>query len=118
MPAPFLRLLPIAVLPDLPWPDRAGEIAIPSVVVVNCVLPIPHPIPLESLERLILRCGRHLAGSAPAQITLARSRYRQKAFASCICRGVLHCASKTEGEATNTQMHLAREVATLSRFRL
>ena len=49
---------------------------------------------------------------------MASSRERAKAFASFIRRGVRHCASNTEGEATRTQTHSARDVATLSRFRL
>lgn len=39
---------------------------------------------------------------------LAISRNRQKAFASWICRGVLHSASNNTGELTNTETHLAR----------
>jgi hypothetical protein len=49
---------------------------------------------------------------------VANSKYRANALASCICLGVRHCTSNTEGEATRTQTHFAREVATLSRFRL
>ncbi len=48
----------------------------------------------------------------------ANSRYRQYALASRICSGVRQSASNTVGEATRTQRHWAREVATLSRFRL
>jgi hypothetical protein len=50
--------------------------------------------------------------------SIAISRYLQKAFASCICRGVRHSASKSRGEATMTQMHFALYVATFSRFAL
>ncbi|MEP1425881.1 MAG: hypothetical protein ABJX32_04835 [Tateyamaria sp.] len=46
------------------------------------------------------------------------SRYRQKAFANCICLGVLHSASKTLEDATSTVRHLARDIATLNRFAL
>jgi hypothetical protein len=52
------------------------------------------------------------------QIRWANSRYRQCALASRICSGVRQSASNTFGEATKTQRHWAREVATLSRFRL
>src|SRR5215475_8384340 len=48
------------------------------------------------------------------QIVVASSRYRQKALASCICRGVRHSASKIAGAATSTHRHFARDVATLS----
>jgi hypothetical protein len=48
----------------------------------------------------------------------AISRYLQKAFASCISRGVRHSASNMRGDATTTQMHLARDVATFKRFAL
>jgi hypothetical protein len=67
------------------------------------------------------RCGLQLSigeahGSHAPWITVASSRYRQNAFASCICRGIRHSASKTEGEPTRMHMHFARDVATLSRF--
>jgi hypothetical protein len=48
----------------------------------------------------------------------ANSRYRQYALANRICSGVRQSASNTIGEATRTQRHWAREVATLSRLRL
>jgi len=53
-------------------------------------------------------------GSEHHSETWASSRKRQNALASCIWRGVRHCASKTDGEATSRHRHLAREVATLS----
>src|SRR5258708_3227650 len=46
------------------------------------------------------------------------SRYRQNAFAICICSGVRHSGSKSAGEQTKMLKHRAREVATLSRLRL
>jgi hypothetical protein len=52
-----------------------------------------------------------------SQISWASSEYRQKALAIRIWSGVRQSASKTLGEATRTQMHCAREVATLSRFK-
>jgi hypothetical protein len=54
----------------------------------------------------------------PFYTGLAISRYRQNAFASCMCRGVLHSGSNTGGAATKTQMHLARDVATFKRLAL
>src|SRR5262249_55009039 len=50
--------------------------------------------------------------------SFAISRYRQKAFANCICRGVRHSGSKICEEPTMIDTHLARELATLSRSRL
>src|ERR1700742_928335 len=55
-------------------------------------------------------------GMRPNHNVLANSMYLQKAFASCICFGVRHSASNNRGDATITQRHLARDVATLSRF--
>ena len=52
------------------------------------------------------------------QISVAISRYRQNAFASCICRGVRHSASNIAGDPTKMQTHLAREVATFNLFAL
>jgi hypothetical protein len=52
------------------------------------------------------------------QTGAAISKYRQNALASCICLGVRHSASKTRGEATITQMHFARDVATFRRLAL
>src|SRR6516165_9382101 len=51
-------------------------------------------------------------------IVVAISRYLQNALASCICRGVRHSASNTNGEPTRMQTHFAREVATFRRFEL
>jgi hypothetical protein len=48
---------------------------------------------------------------------VANSRYLQNALASRIRRGVRHSASNTRGDATTTQMHCAREVATFRRCR-
>jgi hypothetical protein len=48
----------------------------------------------------------------------ANSRYLQNALASCICLGVRHSASNKRGEATITQTHFAREVATFKRLAL
>jgi hypothetical protein len=39
-------------------------------------------------------------------------------LANCICLGVVHAGSKIAVEATNTHTHLARDTATLSRFKL
>ena len=46
------------------------------------------------------------------------SKYRQNAFAMRICSGVRHSGSKSWGEQTRILKHFAREVATLSRFKL
>jgi hypothetical protein len=46
------------------------------------------------------------------------SKYLQNAFASSICRGVLHSGSNNLGDPTITHTHRAREVATFNRFRL
>ncbi|MEA2855405.1 MAG: hypothetical protein QOE02_5472, partial [Rhodospirillaceae bacterium] len=56
--------------------------------------------------------------NANSQSVVASTRYLQKALASCIWRGVRHSASNSRGEATITQMHFAREVATFKRLTL
>jgi len=42
---------------------------------------------------------------------------REIAFASCICRGLLHSGPNRRGLATRMQAHRAREVATFRRLR-
>lgn len=74
------------------------------------------------------RCDRKTALAWPLGMGLVRaehhpnsvasSTYRQNAFASWTCRGVLQSASNSRGLPTNTQAHLARELATFSRLRL
>jgi hypothetical protein len=49
---------------------------------------------------------------------LRHSRYRHSAFASFICRGVLHSGSSSFGLATTKHAQRAREVATLKRLTL
>jgi len=51
-------------------------------------------------------------------LPFASSRYRHNAFASRICRGLLHSGSNSRGDATRMHAHRAREVATFSRLRL
>ena len=46
------------------------------------------------------------------------SRYRQNAFAICICSGVRHSGSNRAGEHTRMLKHFARDVATFRRFKL
>ena len=50
--------------------------------------------------------------------TWAISANRQSAFASCICRGLRHSGSRRRGLPTTITTAWARDVATLSRFRL
>src|SRR5277367_1453503 len=49
---------------------------------------------------------------------VASSRYRQRAFASCIWRGLRQSGSNKLGLPTTITVDIAREVATLNRFRL
>jgi hypothetical protein len=53
---------------------------------------------------VVLPCLKPALGSVPSP--------------NCICRGVRHSASNTEGDPTTTHMHFARDVATLNRFGL
>ena len=55
-----------------------------------------------------------LRGSA----IVASSRYRQRAFASCMWRGLRQSGSNNLGLPTTITVVIAREVATLNRFRL
>ncbi len=56
------------------------------------------------------------AGQQGAEAVWAISKYRQKAFASFICRGVRHSGSNRRGLATRMHVERAREVATLRRL--
>jgi hypothetical protein len=80
---------------------------------VQSFLRIPSPTNILLLAESLFASDYLSIGMA-----CANSRYRQKAFASCICRGVRHSASKRAGDPTTMQMHFAREVATFSRFEL
>lgn len=66
--------------------------------------------------------GRLTQGPAIAYNTLAlltrRSKYRQNAFASCICLGLWHSGPKRRAFPITTQRARALEVATFKRFRL
>ena len=77
----------------------------------HSVLKRPHP---KRLEMSAPACLRRIS----LHIVSAISKYRQKALANCICLGVRQSASKIAGDPTITQIALAREVATLSRFKL
>jgi hypothetical protein len=48
----------------------------------------------------------------------AISRYRQRAFASCIWRGLRQSGSSSFGLPTKITLDIARDVATFNRFRL
>ena len=50
--------------------------------------------------------------------SIAISRYAHSAFANCICRGVRHSGSNNLGLPTTITAVIARDVATLSRFKL
>jgi hypothetical protein len=77
------------------------------VAAFTCDLPLPSRFRLVFKRRLPSR-----------QITFAISRYRQNAFASMICCGVLHSTWNKAGLATSTATQRARDTATLSRFKL
>jgi hypothetical protein len=70
------------------------------------------------LRGILKRAEDSALAETPQRGLLGQFRYRQYALARRICSGVRQSASNTIGEATRTQRHWAREVATLSRFRL
>ena len=82
---------------------------------VNQFTVIENP-PSAKLGLLVLR--RQWIRSARIHIAVAISKYLQNAFASLMCRGVLHCTWNKAGLATITATHCAREIATFNRFKL
>jgi hypothetical protein len=66
----------------------------------------------------LLISGRATVADSNTHSGVANSRYLQNALASRIWRGVLHSTSNKRGDATTTQMHFAREVATFRRLAL
>jgi hypothetical protein len=82
------------------------------------------PDPNMSFVTLTSRMSSKYSLAEPSSLVpaahsgVANSRYLQKALASCIWRGVRHSASNKRGDATTTQMHFARDVATFRRLAL
>jgi hypothetical protein len=83
---------------------------------------------LNELEKTALEIPAHLRekgkrrrnsnyGRAASTI-VASSRYRQRAFPSCIWRGLRQSGSNKLGLPTTITVDIARDVATFSRFRL
>ncbi len=75
------------------------------------------PIRLDSANRPS-SAGKDHTHAATSYTLSASSRYRQNPFAILICLGVLHSGSNSAELPTKMQMALAREVATLKRWRL
>ena len=97
-------------LPARCWPRIVVLLLNPTTAEsVDCRSRIPaFPTAIQALCYWLLPTVSCLL---PTFYCFAISRYRQNAFASSICRGVLHCTSNSAGLATNTVRHRAREVA-------
>ena len=78
----------------------------------------PIPIDIASRPSSAGKDRAHATSISTPYTLSASSRYRQNPFAILICLGVLHSGSNSAGLPTRTQMALAREVATLKRWRL
>jgi len=74
-------------------------------------------VPRDNLHEASFSDARLLDSQNPL-ISRANSRYRQKVFASAICRSELQRTSNSAGFATKNAAHRAREIATLKRFAL